>query len=193
MAHGTRRLVGGVFELAVVGPQALKVLAEPVAAFAVTVVVRGPLVCRDAELAMIRDSWSTACAGEGQLVLLNGEADVGKSWIVQGLVEVLSDAHAHIMWQCSPYRTDTTLDPAIRQIARAVGFAQAMTRAPSAPGSTLCWQATASRARRQDCSRPSWGLPPHCRNARKGAHRTLEALIGWLEYLACGGPRPLGA
>ena len=140
VAEATRRLIAGAFDLADLGPQVVKGLDEPVPAFAVTAErslesrfaaraaadPRGPdapLVGRDAELGVMRDRWAAARAGQGQLVLLSGEAGIGKSRIAQGLIEAIPDAYVRIVWQCSPYHAETTLHPAIQQIARAAGFA----------------------------------------------------------------------
>ena len=94
IADATRRLLGAGFELEDLGAHELKGIAEPVAAFAVTgerpVESRFeaherpallPMVGRDQELALLLERWAQAKAGEGQGVLLVGEAGIGKSRI----------------------------------------------------------------------------------------------------------------
>ena len=46
-----------------------------------------PIVGRDQELALLIERWRQAKTGEGQVVLLTGEAGIGKSRITEALVE----------------------------------------------------------------------------------------------------------
>ena len=137
VAESTRRLLGDLFELHDLGRQALKGIAQPVAAFAImaerAVESRfearqcgqlGALVGRDQELSLLLERWRQAKAGEGQVVLLTGEAGIGKSRLTRGLIDaVADDEHVRINYQCSPYHTDSALYPAIQQLTRAAGFA----------------------------------------------------------------------
>jgi class 3 adenylate cyclase len=91
LAGATRRLIGGLFRLRDLGRQTAKGFAEPVEAFAVEDVavtesrfeaVRRrltDLVGRAAESALLRDRLREAWGGAGQIVLLSGEAGIGKS------------------------------------------------------------------------------------------------------------------
>ena len=91
LAGATRRLIGDLFRLTDLGPQAAKGFTQPVEAFAVEGVAvtesrfeaarRGitDLVGRVAESALLRDRLREAWAGAGQIVLLSGEAGIGKS------------------------------------------------------------------------------------------------------------------
>ena len=136
IAPGTRRLLGDVFELSDLGPKSVKGIAEPVRAFAVggeRVVGsrfearRGellPMEGRDQELALLLERWAQAKAGEGQGVLLIGEAGIGKSRISRALLDAIAgESHTRIRYQCSPYHTDSTLWPIIQQLSQAARFA----------------------------------------------------------------------
>jgi class 3 adenylate cyclase len=87
VAEGTRRLLGEVFELRGLGPTRLKGFARPVVGFEVLGERPAgsrfearrsgrppPMVGRDQELALVLERWRRASAGEGQAVLLVGEA-----------------------------------------------------------------------------------------------------------------------
>jgi transcriptional regulator with AAA-type ATPase domain len=99
VAGATRRLIGDLFRLRDLGRQAVKGFAAPVEAFAVEGVavtesrfeaVRRrltDLVGRAAESALLRDRPREAWAGAGQIVLLSGEAGIGKSRITAALAE----------------------------------------------------------------------------------------------------------
>jgi class 3 adenylate cyclase/tetratricopeptide (TPR) repeat protein len=137
IAEGTRRLLGDLFLLDELGPRPLKGVREPVPAYA----VRGerrlesrfaaraggaamtPIVGREQELALLRERWQQAKAGEGQMVLLGGEAGIGKSRITESLLQELrQEPHTRIRYQGSPYHGDSALWPVIQQLGRAAGF-----------------------------------------------------------------------
>jgi len=137
VADSTRRLLGKVFDIVDLEPQALKGMAAPVPAFA----VRGerssesrfaarsgdrllPIIGREQELALLLERWRQARGGEGQLVLLVGEAGIGKSRIMEALIDTAAGGdHLRIRYQCSPYHTDSALYPAIQQLTLAAGHA----------------------------------------------------------------------
>jgi class 3 adenylate cyclase len=132
----TRQLLGHLFELRSLGPQALKGMREPVPAFAVLgehalesrFAARqaggvAPIVGREQELALLLERWRQAKNGEGQLVLLTGEAGIGKSRITEAVIEALAgDPHFLVRYQCSPYHADSALFPAIQHLIHAAGL-----------------------------------------------------------------------
>jgi class 3 adenylate cyclase len=139
IAEATSRLVGSSFDLSDLGPQHLKGLSAPAPAFAVLgerelesrfEARSGPaptkMVGRDQELALVLERWSLAAAGEGQGVLLAGEAGIGKSRVAQALLDALADQpHTRVRYQCSPYHTDSALWPVVQQLGHAAGFTAA--------------------------------------------------------------------
>ena len=83
------------------------------------------LVGREEELELLLRRWSKAKTGEGQVVLLSGEAGIGKSRLTAALLERLAaEPHTRLRYFCSPQRTDSAFYPIIRQMERAAGFAQ---------------------------------------------------------------------
>ena len=67
--------------------------------------------------------WARAKTGEGQVVLLSGEAGIGKSRLAAALIERLAaEPHARFPYFCSPQRTDSAFYPIIGQFERAAGF-----------------------------------------------------------------------
>jgi predicted ATPase len=61
--------------------------------------------------------------GSVALVLLSGEAGIGKSRLTRGMIEaVSSEAHIRVSNQCSPYHSDSPLYPIIQQLAFAAGI-----------------------------------------------------------------------
>jgi class 3 adenylate cyclase len=137
ISEQTRRLVGSSFVIVDVGPRQLKGLEYPVPMFAVTGegaaassrfetrpgLRVGPIVGRDQELALLQERWSGAVVGEGQGVLLTGEAGIGKSRLALALRDALrGQPHVAIRYQCSPYHRDSALWPVVQQLAVAAGF-----------------------------------------------------------------------
>ena len=137
VGEATRRLLGDLFELEDLGSQSLKGITGAVTAFAVLAErpiesrfearqggVLGAIVGREHELSLMLERWRRARDGEGQVVLLSGEAGIGKSRLTRGLIDaVAADQHTRIGYQCSPYHADSALHPAIVQLTRAAGLA----------------------------------------------------------------------
>ena len=91
------------------------------------------LVGREEELELLLRRWSRAKTGEGQVVLLSGEAGIGKSRLTAALLERLaSEPHTRLRYFCSPQHTDSALYPIIGQMERAAGFAHDDTPASEA-------------------------------------------------------------
>ena len=137
IAQSTRKLVGNLFELEDLGMKDLKGIAAPVRAWAAlrpaSVESRfeafhasglTQLVGREEELELLLRRWSKAKIGEGQVVLLSGEAGIGKSRLTAALLEHLaSEPHTRLRYFCSPQHTDSALYPIISQTERAAGMA----------------------------------------------------------------------
>ena len=84
-----------------------------------------PLVGREQEVALLLERWAQVKDGLGQVVLLSGEAGIGKSRLVQVLTEqVAAEPQAWLTpCQCSPYYQNSALYPWIDLLERvALGF-----------------------------------------------------------------------
>jgi class 3 adenylate cyclase/predicted ATPase len=137
IAEGTRRLLGNLFELEDLGARDLKGIAGPVRAWAALRAssVEGrfeamhtsgltDLVGREEEAELLLRLWSKAAAGEGQVVLLSGEAGIGKSRLTAALLERLApEPHTRLRYFCSSQHTDSAFYPIIGQMERAAGRA----------------------------------------------------------------------
>ena len=137
IAEGTRRLLGNLFELEDLGAQDLKGIAGRVRAWAALrqASVEGrfeafhasgltELVGREEELELLLRRWSKAKTSEGQVVLLSGEAGIGKSRLTAALLErIASEPHIRLRYFCSPQHTDSALYPIIGQMKCDAGFA----------------------------------------------------------------------
>jgi class 3 adenylate cyclase len=133
----TRRLIADVFRLDDLGHLDLKGFDGKVRAFHVLGEGQaesrfeahqtsdlGPMVGRDQELSLLLDRWRQAKAGEGQMVLLLGEAGIGKSRLTRGIIDaVASETHYRLLYQCSPFHTDSALYPVSQRLVRAARLA----------------------------------------------------------------------
>src|ERR1700726_177385 len=136
IAESTRKLVGNLFEFEDLGAKDLKGISGPVRAWAALrpSSVEGrfeamhasgltDLVGRQEELDLLLRRWSRAKSGEGQVVLLSGEAGIGKSRLTAALLEHLAtEPHTRLRYFCSPQHTDSALYPIIGQMERAAGL-----------------------------------------------------------------------
>jgi class 3 adenylate cyclase/predicted ATPase len=137
IAESARKLLGNLFELQDLGAKDLKGISGPVRAWAAlrpaSVESRfealhatglTELVGREEELELLLRRWSKAKSGDGQVVLLSGEAGVGKSRLAAAVLEhVATEPHTRLRYFCSPQHTDSALYPVIGQMERAAGLA----------------------------------------------------------------------
>jgi class 3 adenylate cyclase len=136
IAESTRKLLGHLFELEDLGARDLKGIGGPVRAWAVlrpaSVVSRfealhasglTELVGREEELDLLLRRWTKANTGEGQVVLLSGEAGIGKSRLAAAVYEATEDEpRTRLRWFCSPHHQGSALHPTIVQLESAAGF-----------------------------------------------------------------------
>jgi predicted ATPase len=84
-----------------------------------------PFVGRDDEMGVLRSKWTEAKAGRGPVLLLGGEAGIGKSRHVRVLKERL-DGEPFLSVECfsSQYFQSTALHPIIEMLERRMGFSR---------------------------------------------------------------------
>jgi predicted ATPase len=81
-----------------------------------------PLVGREHEVALLRERWAQVQAGRGHIVVLSGEAGIGKSRLVQVVQdEIAGTATLRIEYRCSPYHQHSALYPVITHLERVLG------------------------------------------------------------------------
>jgi class 3 adenylate cyclase/predicted ATPase len=136
IADGTRNLLGNLFELKDLGARDLKGIPEPARAWAALRVSSvgsrfdalhtgglTALVGREEEFELLLRRWSRAKTGQGQVVLLSGEAGIGKSRLTAALLEgIAAEPHTRLRYFCSPQHADSALYPIIGQMERAAGL-----------------------------------------------------------------------
>jgi class 3 adenylate cyclase/tetratricopeptide (TPR) repeat protein len=135
VSSSTRRLTGGLFEyrdlnsvwiggfgknllaFQVVGASSTESRFEALRSAAT------PLVGRDEEIDLFMRRWEQAKHGDGCVVLISGEPGIGKSRIVQAVLDGLSgESHTRLRSFCSPHHQDSALYPTITRLERAAGF-----------------------------------------------------------------------
>ena len=138
IAEGTRKLLGNLFDLKDLGLKGLKGIAGPTRAFAALRAGSAEsrfealhaggltaLVGREEETDLLLRCWSKTKGGEGQVVLLSGEAGIGKSRLTAALLEHLSgEPQTRLRYFCSPQHTDSAFYPIISQMERAAGLSR---------------------------------------------------------------------
>ncbi len=131
IADSTQRLVKSTFDVNPLGPQKLRGLDRPVATFSVQRERTSdsrfearhgerlrPMVGRDQELALLQERWAEARRGDGQCLLLVGEAGIGKSRITRALLDLTADSDSVVLrFQCSPYHLDSAWWPVLQQLS----------------------------------------------------------------------------
>jgi class 3 adenylate cyclase len=129
----TLPLLGGFFACQSLGTPLLKGVAQPLEVYqvlsertarnrleALGSASLTALVGREPEVALLLERWAQVKEGMGQVVLLSGEAGIGKSRLVQVLAaHVATEPQAWLTpCQCSPYYQHTALYPLIELFER---------------------------------------------------------------------------
>ena len=197
----TLRLVEGYVQYTDLGPQSFKGVDAPVSVYRVlsegtaqsrieVMAAHGwtPLVGREAEVALLRERWAQARDGLGQVVLLSGEAGIGKSRLVQVLHEhIATEPHARLEWRCSPYAQQSALHPVMEHLHRLLRW-----RPDDAPAEKLgTLEATLTAS---DLALPEMvplfaallslplpeRYPPLTFTPQRQRQKTLDAVLAWL-------------
>jgi class 3 adenylate cyclase len=134
MSSVTARLVERAFYLEDLGPHELRGVAEPMQVFRVlgpmevhedeTAAVGVPfLVGRDEEVGLLLRRWEQSKEGLGQVILLGGEAGIGKSSLMATVRHhVVAEGYTRIAFRYSPYHTNSALYPVIEHVQRVLQF-----------------------------------------------------------------------
>ena len=135
----TYRLVQRVFDCRTSGPQTLKGISSAVGVYQVLGERQGharfslsdgsqaaSLIGREREVQFLAERWERSKRGEGQVVLLSGEAGIGKSRLVQELYHHVAqqemDGAIRISLRCLPYYHNSALSPLIEHLQRVLEF-----------------------------------------------------------------------
>ncbi|HZZ21779.1 MAG TPA: AAA family ATPase [Roseiarcus sp.] len=200
----TWRLIGNLFDCRDLGALDTNTDTEPIRRWLVLgesavasrfEALRGskltPLVGRNEEVDLLLRRWARAKAGDGQIMLVSGEAGLGKSRITAELEERLqAEPHLRLRYFCSPYHQDSALFPVIDQLGRAAGFAlddpraskleklEALLASTAPPDEDAAFLADLMSLPASE-GRPLPNLGP-----QRKKEKTLEAVIRQLEGLA---------
>jgi class 3 adenylate cyclase len=208
IAETTRRLIAGLFELQDLGAHELKGFARVTKAFralrprsvesrfeAMHGGALTPLVGREKEVEILLRLWRRAKAGDGQVVVLTGEAGIGKSRITRELRDSLAtEPHSRIRYQCSPYHTNSALYPVIQQISVAAGFfdhddaEQRLDKLEALLGEAVCSTSEVAPLFAALLSLPCGRYSPLDLSPQQLRSRTVQAL--WTSYLRLRGVNP---
>jgi tetratricopeptide (TPR) repeat protein len=135
VSAATRAILGDHFDLEDLGAYELKGFGEPVpvwrvlsarhveSRFAATRTGRSvPLVGRQEEMGLLLRAWEGSCHGRGQVVLIQGEAGVGKSRLVAGLREAAGKDYIWVPMRCSPFHRASAFYPIIEHLKHVFGW-----------------------------------------------------------------------
>jgi class 3 adenylate cyclase/tetratricopeptide (TPR) repeat protein len=204
----TRRLTRELFNYRYLGPLALKGWAEPIPAWQVLgtsgvesgseIMHRSkppPLYGREEQIELLLRRWGHAMLGEGRVVVLTGEAGIGKSHIARAFDERLrAEAHVTLRYFCSAHHTNSALFPFSSQLERAAGFERGDSPAEKLSKlNILVAQSTADPEHFAVLARllalpasDGYRLPEL--SPQKGKEQTLRVLLAQLEGLAVRQP-----
>jgi AAA ATPase domain/Adenylate and Guanylate cyclase catalytic domain len=148
------------------------------------------LIGRDEEIGLLRRGWqSTKDEGRGQVVLISGEAGIGKSVLIDGLrAEVRAEGLPRIAFRCSPYHTNSALYPVIEHLKRLLRWQSgddAETRLKALEAmlggySQPLAEAVPLFATLVSLPLPEGSYPPLALSAPQQKHETQDALIAWM-------------
>lgn len=201
MSAATQQLVAGLFTSESLGAHSVKGIALPLSLYQVSgegdvhsrfeaAVKTGltAMVGREEEVGLLQRHWAEIKDGNGQVVLLSGEAGIGKSRLVQFLKEhVLHDRTTRIEFRCSPYYRNSAFYPIVGHLERMLKFV------PQEAGAAK-YEKLARLLSRYDFPRAdtlpllaellSLPLPDGCAalelSPERQKQRTLETLVAWI-------------
>ena len=198
----TARLVQGTFALEDLGTHTLHGVAEPMTIRRVRGLPATPsrdeefvtagvplLVGREEESGLLRRRWEQSKAGLGQVVLISGEAGIGKSALVEGLrTQVRAEGLPRIAYRCSPYHTTSALYPVITHIEHLLQFAPddppatklAKLEAGLRPYGLPLAEVVPLLAGLLSVSLPAERYAPLTLMPQQQKQQTLDALVAWL-------------
>ncbi len=133
IAEATAEIIGAQFNCEALGKRSLKGFVAPVAVFRVLGERRGesrfeinhpssslPMISRESEIARLVDRATAAQLGQGQIVLITGEAGLGKSRLIAEMYRRLEiSAAQRLILQCSPIHTNQPFHPIAHYLAYA--------------------------------------------------------------------------
>ena len=197
----TQRLIQGYFTCHELGSQTLKGVATPLQVYQVVreteiqqrfdvAAARGltPLVGREHEVGILRERWAQVQAGRGHIVVLSGEAGIGKSRLVQVVKdEIIGAATLRIEYRCSPYHQHSALYPVITHLERVLALRQDDTQGDRLgkleealrPYTLPLTEVVPLLAALLAVPLPA-SYPPLTLSPQRQRQKTLEALLAWL-------------
>lgn len=198
----TRELIGEAFACEDLGANPLKGIEAPVRAWRAVRARdiesrpharRGgeslALVGRQEELGLLLRSWESSKKRQGQVVLIQGEAGLGKSRLVDALrAKLAGDDYVWVATRCSPYHANSTLYPVIQHLKRVadwrsedstevkLGKLEETLKAQTLP----LEKAVPLYASLMSLPLPDGRYAPLKLSAQEQRDQTLDALAGWL-------------
>ena len=201
VSAATFRLVRGYFTAQELGAHSLKGVMAPVQVYRMLgesaaqsrLDIAGPsgftpLVGRESEVLLLLERWAHSQDGRGQVVLLSGEAGIGKSRLVEVLRErVISQGATRMVFRCSPYHQQSALYPVIEHLQRFLHWDS--TSAPEAKLEALEQALRTSRLPLEEVTPLFAALlslphpahyPPLNLTPQRQRQKTHDALVAWL-------------
>ena len=198
----TRQLIGDAMACEDLGAHDLKGIAEPVPAWRVVGERdgddddeserernRAPLLGRHEELGLLLRSWQASKDKRGQVVLIQAEAGIGKSHLVEAFRARLSgEDKAWVSIRCSSYRTNSMLYPVVEHLRRVVGWSAedgaddklAKLEAALAGQGAPLEETVPLYAELLSMALPKERYPTLDLSAQEKREQTLDALAAWL-------------
>lgn len=80
------------------------------------------LIGREYELKVLHECWNNVQEGRGQIVLIRGDAGIGKSRLIREIRNSISRPHRWLEFRCSAYFTNSVLYPVLERLKQICGI-----------------------------------------------------------------------